>query len=165
MKILKSKIVLLLAIFTILGVTFYNIQASLKAQASYIPTQSVAHWVKITKFYTDFATAGATNAITVYTLPAKTSILGSQAYVQVPFAGGTIATYTISVETDGAIPIHQAVNAFTGNTFSGSVTPIQLVGSMTGNTTITATGVSTVGLLNAATAGTVEIYLLISEMP
>lgn len=129
---------------------------------AYIPTSP--QWIKITKTFTDFSTAGLTNSVTIYSLPAKYAIQATQLNISTAFSGGTIATYTISVGNGGTPTKYAAAtNAFTGATLPAMST-ISAVENMSGTTNILATAISTVGNLNAATAGSVDIYLLISAL-
>lgn len=127
----------------------------------------VPQWVKIaTKTFTDFSTAGATtNIASGYSIPAKAIVQGGVVIPTTAFSGGTIATYTISCGISGTIAKYIiATNVFTG--FSLAV-PSLLPGleSTSVTTSITLTATCTVGLLNAATAGSCDVYLLISQLP
>jgi len=122
-------------------------------------------WVKITKTFADFSTAGATNEITIYTLGAKQAIDQCLIYPTTVFSGGTIASYTISVGISGtAAKYGIAANVFTGASLS-AINILAGVESMSGTTSIKATAISTVGLLNATTQGSVDIYLRIATLP
>jgi hypothetical protein len=126
---------------------------------------SIPQWKKITKSYSDFSTGALTNTIDLIALPAKAIITGCVVKHSTLFSGGLIATYTISVGITGtlakyavAFDVNQAVSA----TASGVNI---LSGFEYGATTIKATAVSTVGQLNAATQGSVDIYLKVSIVP
>lgn len=135
---------------------------------SYIPPLSPTeqatypHWIKITKTYSDFSTAGLTNSITIYTLPAGGVIHAVQMNASTKFSGGLIATYTISVGKAGT----NAKYAIATNVFTGATLPVisvlPAVESIGSTTAITATAISTIGNLNTATAGSVDIWLLVS---
>ena len=130
---------------------------------AYLP--NMAQWIKVTKVYTDFATAGVTNDIEIYSLPAKSLIHSCQVVVNTAFSGGTISAYTISVGIGGnLVKYSAATNVFTGFTLTQ---PSVLAGieSLSGATSIRAAAISTIGLLNAASAGSVSVYLLISTLP
>lgn len=131
------------------------------ANSSVIP-----HWVKVTKSYTDFSTAGLTNDISIYTLPSKGYIHDIKIIPATAFSGGTIAAYTISAGIAGALTKYAiATNTFTGNTTLTTIhTPLVGLESTSGTTDIRAQATSVTGLLNAATAGSVNIYLLISTI-
>ena len=121
-------------------------------------------WIKITKSYTDFATAGLTNTIDLLTLPNKSVIHNCIIKHSTRFLGGIIATYTLSVGITGTLAKYAIafdVNQVTGAAVSGINS---LVGFEFASNTISATAVSTVGLLNAATQGDVDIYLLVSTV-
>lgn len=130
---------------------------------SYLP--NTASWIKVTKAYTDFSTAGLTNDISIYTLPAKGIIHACQMVATTKFSGGLISAYTISVGISGnLVKYSAAVNSFTGASLSqpSAITGIE---STSGTTDIRAAAISVTGLLNAATAGSIDIYLLISQLP
>jgi hypothetical protein len=134
-----------------------------KDQKAYDPT--VPKWIKITKTYSDFAAASVTNSPTIYTLPAKGVIHATQLIVTTTFSGGAIATYTLSIGIAGtAAKYNPATNMFTGATLP-SISTISGIESSSGSTSITCTAISTIGLLNAATQGSVDIYLLVSQLP
>lgn len=128
---------------------------------------SSPQWIKVTKVFGDFATAGITNSITIYALTAKQYIHDVKVVPTTAFSGGIIATYTISVGIGGSLVKYAAaVDCFTGNTSTNLVhTPLAGLESLSGSTNILATAVSTVANLNAATAGAVTFYLLISTVP
>lgn len=128
-------------------------------------TPNTAQWKKVTKVYTDFSTAGVTNNIEIYLLPAKGVIHAVLVSPTVAFAGGLIATYTISVGIAGTLAKYApATNAFTGFTLP-VISVITGIESLSGTTSIKAAAISTVGNLSAATAGSVDFYLLISLLP
>lgn len=129
---------------------------------AYLP--NAPSWVKITKTFSDFSSASVTNSITIYTLPAKAIIHAVQMIVTTAFSGGLIATYTISVGISGT----NAKYAIATNSFTGAGLPainvLPGIESSSGATSITATAISTVGNLNAAVAGSIDIYLLTSQL-
>lgn len=131
---------------------------------SHIPPPSLPKWIKITKAYTAFSTAGLTNDIEIYSLPAKGVIHSSQIVLTTAMSGGTIASYTLSIGISGnLVKYAAATNAFTGFSLAQ---PSVLAGieSTSSATSIRAAAISTVGLLNAATAGSVDFYLLVSSL-
>lgn len=121
-------------------------------------------WVKVTKTHSDFSTAGLTNDISIYALPSKGYIHDVKIIPSTAFSGGTISAYTISVGIAGSLTKYAiATNTFTGNTTLTTIhTPLIGLESTSGATDIRAQAVSVTGLLNAATAGSADIYLLIS---
>ncbi len=120
-------------------------------------------WQKVTKTYSDLSTAGLTNNITVYTLAANEYIHDCLIVPTVAASGGIIASYTLSLGITGALTKYLAhTNVFTGFTLNIAKTPITGLESISGTTAIKLSAISTVGLLNAATAGSFSIYILTS---
>jgi hypothetical protein len=122
-------------------------------------------WIKITKSYTDFATAGLTNDIEIFSLPARSMIHATQIYAPTKFSGGLISAFTISVGITGTLTKYAAaVSVFTAATLQqpSAITGIE---SISAATSIRAQAISVTGNLNAATQGAVEIYLLVSKLP
>lgn len=133
---------------------------------SYEPQLTVPKWVKVTKTFSDFSTAGVTNDIEIYSLPAMSTIFSVQLVPTVAFTGGLIATYTISVGKAGALTKYAiATDVFTGFALPSiaGVSPLGIE-STSGATSIRAQAISTVGNLNAATTGSLDIYLLVSNL-
>lgn len=128
---------------------------------------SVPKWIKVTKTYQDLSAAALTNNISIYTLPANGYIHDVKVVPTTAFSGGTIATYTLSVGIVGSLAKYAiATNVFTGNTTVNAVhTPLVSPESLSVTTDIRAAVISTVGNLNAATAGAVNIYILVSLLP
>lgn len=122
---------------------------------------------KVTKTFTDFATAGLTNDISIFTLPANWYIHDVKIIPTTAMSGGLLGTYTVSVGVAGNLVKYAvANNVFTGNTTLGLVhTPLSGLESTSGNTDIRAQAVSTVANLNAATAGAVDFYLFMTRIP
>lgn len=121
-------------------------------------------WIKVTKTFSDLSAASLTNDIEVLSLPAKGVIHAVEIVPTTAFTGGLIATYTISVGIAGNFTKYRgATNVFTGFTLP---TPAANIGmeSTTVATSIRAQAISTVGLLNAATQGSADIYLLVSNL-
>lgn len=131
-------------------------------------------WVRAATFFaSSFSTAGTTNTITLYTLPAGAIIHGVRIYPAQAFTGTSITAYTVSVGLSGTVNKYaNATSVFTtGATVfqdsypaTGLNVPAAVAGaeSMTGTTTITATATSTGANLNAATTGEVVIWLQLS---
>lgn len=131
---------------------------------SHIPIAISPSWIKVTKTFTNFSAAAVTNTIVIYSLPAKYCLHSVMLNATTKFSGGLIATYTISVGIAGnATKYSAATNVFTGATLP-SPSVIAGVESMSGPTDIKATAISTIGNLNAAVAGSVDIYLLVSKL-
>ena len=132
---------------------------------AYLPHQVVPKWIPVTKAYTDFSTAGPTNDIEVFSLPAGGVIHGVKTKHSTSFTGGAISSYTISVGIAGTLTKYaSAYDVFqaTGNTaFQLSNT----VGSENhgASTSIRAAATSGGANLDAATAGSVTIWILSSN--
>src|SRR5262249_22791732 len=58
-------------------------------------------WVKVTKSYTDFSTAGATNTLNVTTLAAKSFVHAVQIKHSTQFSGGSISAYNFGIGVTG----------------------------------------------------------------
>lgn len=129
--------------------------------------QHHAQWIKVNKIFSNFSIAGVTNDISIYTLPIKGYIHDVKIVPTTAFSGGIIATYTISVGIAGSLAKYAiATNTFTGNTTATAIhAPLVGLESTSGTTDIRAQAISTVGNLNAAVAGSVDIYLLVSILP
>lgn len=124
-------------------------------------------WTKYTKAYTDLSTAGLTNDIELFQLSAKQMIHQVVIKQSTAFSGGLIATYTASVGIVGNLVKYGAafdVKQATGATVFGA-NILQGVENFSTATSIRLVAVSTVGLLNAATAGSVDIWVLKSLLP
>jgi len=119
-------------------------------------------WVKYTKTFTDLSAAALTNDIELFQLAARGVIHSAIIKASTAFSGGLIATYTLSLGVSGtlakyaiAFDVKQAAGAtvFALNTLPG-------MESATTATSIRLAAISTVGNLNAATAGSVDIWVL-----
>lgn len=140
----------------------YLLQLNASASSAGAP-----QWIKVTKTFSDLAIAGLTNDITLYTLAAREYIHDIKIIPTTAFSGGLIATYTLSVGITGSLLKYAAVvDVFTGNISLSLIhTPISGLESTFGTTDLKLSAVSTVGNLNAATAGSVDIYILTSILP
>jgi hypothetical protein len=123
--------------------------------------------IKIPKTYTDFATGGTTNAISLVTLPASVVIHSVKLKHSASFSGGSIATYTIQVGITGTANKYlTASNVFQspGDTvlFYNNCEQAETHGA--GGTDIKATATSGGANLDAATSGSVAIWIEYSVM-
>ena len=126
----------------------------------------VGQWVKVGSAipYTSFQTASTTNSIALFTLAAGEIVHAVKIKHSTAFAGGAIATCTLSVGKSGendryasAFSVMGAVSAT--NYFIDQ----RMVGeSHTATTAVTATMVSTGANLSALTAGVVDIWAYLS---
>lgn len=125
-------------------------------------------WIKVTKAYTDFATGALTNDISIYTMPIKGYIHDVKIVPTTAFSGGTISAVTISVGKSGSLTKYAiATDVFTGNsTVSAIHTPLIGLESTSGATDIRAAivAVGVAQTLNNLSAGSVDIYLLVSTI-
>jgi hypothetical protein len=133
--------------------------ASVTVSAGMVP-----QWVKVTIPYTSFSTAATTNTITAYTLAAAGVIHAVKIKHSTAFSGGAITAYTVSVgystDTTRYGPPFNVFQTVAGTTFQINDTFETFDHGATA--TINATATSTGANLSAATAGSVDIWLLVS---
>jgi hypothetical protein len=120
-------------------------------------------WTKVTKTYADFSDAFLTKNVSLLSLPAGGILHSAKIKHSTAFSGGTISTYTVEVTLSGvastypaAFDVFQAVGASTYQ-----LSEYFLGGSHTGTSSVVATATAD-QLLNTATAGSVDIWLLTS---
>jgi len=118
-------------------------------------------YTKITKTYSDFATAGLTNTIDLFTLPAKTRVTDTFVKHDTQFLGGGITAYQIGCGVTGDLnklsydfDVFQAVATDVGahHRYGG-------IFDMTNPTTLKITAKSVGANLNVATQGVVQIQI------
>lgn len=121
-------------------------------------------WVKVTKTFGNLSAAALTNDIEVLSLAAKGVIHAVKIKHSAAFTGGAIAAYTVSVGIVGnltkyapAFDVFQApgstvmqISNLIGTENQGAATSIRLAATSTGAN------------LNAATSGSVDIWILVS---
>jgi len=142
------------------------------------PPAYVPRWVKVTKTFTDFSTAATTNEIVLYTLPAGAMLHAAAVKHTASFTGGGVYAYSVSAGLPGGVP-GDDTNALTtfdvfqapgGGTFhyvdgTDSIPPFPLFMSSFGSTfDLKAYAACAGGDLDDATTGSVDFYLLISEL-
>lgn len=122
-------------------------------------------WNKYTKTYADFSAGATTNSITLVALPAKRMVHGVVIKHSTAFSGGGITSYTVEVgvaanvaKYASAFDTFQAVSDTTGQTYM--CFGLENFGAST-NLLATATASHN---LNMATAGSVDIWLLTSNL-
>lgn len=126
---------------------------------------STLKWTKYTVAYTALSTAATTNNITLFTLPAGGIIHGVKIKHSTSFTGGAISAYTLSVGITGTLAkyatAYDVFQATASNTFQLS----NILGSEdhTSTTAIKVAATSTGANLNAATAGSADIWVLTSQ--
>jgi hypothetical protein len=122
-------------------------------------------WQKVTVAHTAFQTAALTNTITLLSLPASGIVHAARIKHSVAFAGTSITAYIVSVGITGALQdiadnfdVFQAV----------ADTSFELVGSgvrsyaSATSTDIKITATSVGANLSASSAGSVNVWLLVS---
>lgn len=134
------------------------------------PLSVTPSWTKYTYSHTAFQTAGLTNAVNVLSLPAKAILVDAVIRPTTAFAGGAIATYTLSLGIVGSLTKYignSDVMAAVTATLNYRVANYLVTGleSFTGATQIQVNAISSVANLSASTAGAVDIYLLTSTLP
>jgi hypothetical protein len=125
-------------------------------------------WTKYTVSHTAFQTAALTNAVTLFTLPAKGVILKVIIKHSTAFAGTT--TYTLSVGVAGTavkyIAAFDVKQAVADGTYSVAATTVNVgVESFASGTAIIATATSTVQNLSSSSAGAADIWVLTATLP
>lgn len=136
---------------------------------AYTNVSTVPSWKKVTKLFSDFSTAGLTNDIEIYSLAAKEVVHSIQIKQITAFTGGLISAYTMSAGIAGnltkftlAFDVFQAP----GNTvFSLGVSIPPTMENSGVATSIRGAAISVTGLLNTATQGSVDFYILTSKLP
>lgn len=129
-------------------------------------------WYKVNVTKTTFSINAATINVNLLTVPAGANLLAIKMKHSVPFTGGSISAYTLSVGITGNntfffgnFSVFQAAGALVyGLQYPNSGTPQttqQL--SHTGTTTITITATAVGDTLNHATAGDCDLWLLLSS--
>ncbi len=143
------------------------VSATTAANASALETfasSAFAKWTKYTVGHAAFQTAGFTNNIELFSLPAKGAIHAVFINPTVAFSGGLIASYTLSVGIAGnLIKYCPAESVFV----AVPQTPQATLGieSVSGATSIRIAATSTVGTLDASTQGSADVYVLRSLLP
>lgn len=121
-------------------------------------------WIKYTVGFAALSTAGLTNNIELFSLPAKVVIHAVIVNPTEAFTGGLISAYTLSVGIAGSLTKYcTAVSVFA----AAPQAPQQFMGmeSVSGATSIKVAAVAVTGLLNTASAGSADIYVMTSVLP
>lgn len=125
-------------------------------------------WVKVTKTFADFSTAGITNTITLRALGVKEYVKDVIVKHSAAFTGGAISNYLISVGVTSSSTFYvTSFTVFAAPTDLGytSVSLTQSVFTWTSGTNVTIKADSVGANLNAAVAGSVDVWLLIATLP
>lgn len=124
-------------------------------------------WQSYTFSYTDLAAAALANSITLATLLPKQMLHAVVVKHSASFTGGAIASYRVSVGVTAAPARYSTlfdVFQAPGNSVAIASTSGN-VENFAANTTLLLSAVSTGANLNAATAGSVTVWLLTSVLP
>jgi hypothetical protein len=135
--------------------------------ASPLLPDAIPAWFRVRVTYDELSTAATTNNIELYELPAGGVIHAVMMKTSAAFTGGSISAYTLSVGITGTLNKYAAAfnvfQAVAATTFQLSTT--QGAESFTAATSIKIAATSTSDDLDAATAGSVDVYLLMSQLP
>lgn len=136
---------------------------------SYNNLEQLASWKKITKTFADFSAAALTSDIEVYSLAAKEVVHSIVVKHSAAFGGGVIAAYTVSVGISGSLAKYSlALDVFqapSNTVFQLGVALPPTVENFGSATSIRAAAIAVGGLLNTATQGAVDFYILTSKLP
>lgn len=134
--------------------------------SAFLQTQTMV-WTKYTVTAAQLSTAGLTNNIELFQLAAKEMVHSVVVKASQAFTGGLIATYTVSVGPAGNLVKYAiAFNVFQAPSSTlSSVNILPGVEDFSSATSIRISAVSTVGNLNAATGGSVDVWILKSTLP
>lgn len=143
-----------------------NAETPVSLDASGQPRATLASpiWRKYTVGFADLATAATTNNITLVTLPIGAVVHAVKQKHSTAFAGGAISAYTTSVGITGNLTKYAA--AF--NVFQAVSATAQQITATAGTESHTAAvalkiaATSTDANLDAATAGSVDVWVLMS---
>ncbi len=120
-------------------------------------------WLKVTKTYSDFSDPGFTKGVSAFTIPKKAIVHNAMMVPTTAFSGGAIATYTISLGMYTLTDISAAQSVLTIPT-SSLVASSFIASPISSTKGLTATAISGVGALDQATQGSVDIYVLVSNL-
>lgn len=126
-------------------------------------------WIRETVTFAQFSAAAATNAVTLFALPPKGCVHAVRIKHSVAFGGGAISAYTVAVGISGtAAKYAAAFNVFQAVSDLAAAKQISATIGTESDLTATniiATATATGANLNAATAGSVDIWVLTSVAP
>ncbi len=124
-------------------------------------------WFKVGSAFTaaDFSKAATTNSINLFVLPAKATIHAIKIKHSQAFAGGAISAYTVSVGIVGTVAKYATAFDVFQTVASSALQSSSNLGSEddVSGTQITITATSTGANLSAATAGSVDVWALLSR--
>jgi hypothetical protein len=124
-------------------------------------------WTKYTIAYGALSAAALTNSITLFSLGAKQVIHGVMIKHSAAFTGGSISAYSVEVGVTGDLlryaspfDVFQSVGSSTFQA-SADLSPEDFIGATSIKVTATSVGAN----LSAATAGSVDVWVLVSTLP
>jgi len=126
---------------------------------------AVPTWYRVTATHTNLGAAAMSNTITGLVVPADTVVHGAKAVVTTLFSGGGIVAYSLSAGKTGNNTAYLSTVSGTAlvNTVYVGPNPYTLDGlSHTATNNLTISANCTGANLNAATAGVVEVWYLLS---
>jgi hypothetical protein len=124
-------------------------------------------WTAYPLTFASFSTAAATNTILLASPPAKTVLHGVAIKHDVAFTGGGLTGYTLSVGRAAVLDRHATAHSVFSvpNSTNAELSLNFACDDFVIPTQFNITAVCTGGLLNAATAGTVTIWLCTTLIP
>lgn len=139
--------------------------------ASYTPLNvmgsNIPIWIKYTVPYTSFSVAYTTADVQLLSLPAKTVVEAVVIKQSAAFTGGAISAYTLSVGITGGLDKYaSAFDVFqVASSSTAQASHDMFVEDFTSATSIRIAATSTGANLNAATAGSVDVWVQTSTLP
>lgn len=137
------------------------------AEGNPLLVDPIPAWFRVRVSYSDFSTAATTNNIELYELPAAGLVEAVAIVHSTPFTGGSISAYTLSVGITGTL--NKYASAFDVFQAAGStvfqVSTTVGMESTSAATSIKVAATSTGDDLDAATAGSADIYIKMSRLP
>jgi hypothetical protein len=126
---------------------------------------STPKWIKITKTYLDFAIEDLANDISIYTLPKMGNVHDIKIVTTEAFSGGTIESYELLVSAAKSSNVRNLSSGSLNGPMLGDNTTLVSEETLLETTDIRAFVSSSIGNLDEATAGIVDIYILVSLLP
>ena len=134
-----------------------------------VPAAAIPFWQKVTVGFASLTAAALTQTINLVTTAARTKVCGVSIKTTTAFSGGTIASLTVSVGDAAGTGLDYApaftVFSASSNTNYQDTIPATVASKTSAASTITALFTSTVGNLNDATAGSVDIDVCTAVIP
>lgn len=153
------------------GVTFSASQTGKCVVNSSGISTAVQNWQKVTVGFAQLTTAGTTQTINLITTAARTKVCGVSIKTTQAFSGGLIASLTVSVGdaagtgADYSAPPFTLFSAPSNTNYQDTIPASPSSSKTSAASTITALFTSTVGNLNTATAGSVDIDVCTAVIP